>query len=127
MSIQIGKAVYSILTGNTAVYTYVSGKTYPIFAPDEVLNPFIVYSRNSVKPSYTKDGLSFDECLVSIKIISDNYTENINISSAVRTALEFISGTFGGIYIYQSLLTSASEDYGVDGYITTLEFTIKCK
>ena len=124
MSLLIGKAIYSILTGNTLVYSGVGTKIYPIFAPDETLVPFIVYERKNINTFYTKDGPSYDECSVVINIVSENYTECITIANSVRNALEWINGTYGGINVSQSLLTNASETYGIDGFITTLEFSI---
>lgn len=127
MSLLIGKAIYSILTGDTAVSSGVSTKIYPIFAPDETLVPFIVYERKNINPTYTKDGLLNDDVNVTINVVSDNYSECVSIANNVRNALEFKSGTFNGIYIYQSKFSGASEDFGVDGFIQTLDFTIKCK
>lgn len=131
MGLLLGKAIYSILSGNTSLHSILSGATsdkiYPIFAPDEILNPFIVYQRKSTDITYTKDGLTYDDCIITINVVSDNYTEGIEISSYVRQALERIEGTYNGVQIYQSLLSSINEDYGVDGFITTLEFAIKAK
>jgi hypothetical protein len=126
MSIQLGKAIYAILSGDTTVKSYVQNKIYPIFAPDETLVPFIVYERKNVNAFYTKDGLSYDECVIVINIVSANYTECISIADASRKALELKVGVFNGISIYQVLLSNVSEDYGVDGFITSLEFTLRC-
>lgn len=127
MSLLIGKAIYSILSGDTLVKSYVNDKIFPIFAPDETLNPFIVYTRRNVDANYSKDGLAYDDTNITITIVSDNYTECITIANAVRLALELKEGDYNGIYIYQSLLSSSTEDYGIDGFITILEFTIKCR
>ena len=127
MSLQIGKAIYSILSGDTAVKSYVGKKIYPIFAPDETLAPFIVYERKNLSATYTKDGLIYDDCSVIVNIVSDNYTECINIASAVRSILELKVGQYNGINIINILLSSAAEDYGIDGFITTLEFAIRSR
>jgi len=127
MSLILGKAIYSILTGDTSVSSYVNKKIYPIFAEDNIINPFIVYSRTNLNTFYSKDGLLYDEVSISVNVISDDYTENINISNAVRNALELKTGDYNGIYIYSLLFENATEDFGVDGYITRLDFTVKCK
>lgn len=127
MSILLGKAIYQILSGDTTIKSYVNDKIYPIFAPDETLNPFIVYERKNVNAFYTKDGLTYDEATISVSVVSDNYTECVTIANAVRTALELINGIYNGIEIYQSLFSGVTEDFGIDGFITTIDFTIKCK
>ena len=126
-AIQIGKAIYLMISGDRLAKSAVSNKIYPIFAPDETLVPFIVYERRNLNGTYTKDGLDCDECTVVINIVSDNYTENIEISDAVRKALELKVGTYSGLQIDQCKLTSVSEDYGIDGFITTLEFDLNVK
>lgn len=130
-SIQIGKAIYQVLSGDTVLHTYLSGgtsdKIYPIFAPDETLNPFIVYGRRSVNANYTKDGLTYDTVGLYVNVVSDNYSECIAISDAVRSALERKVYTYSGVSILQCILSNVTEDYGVDGYITTLEFIINAK
>lgn len=125
--ISIGKAIYAILSGSTGLTYYVGNKIYPIFAPDETLNPFVVFQRSNNVINYTKDGLLYDEVSLTINVISDNYTECINISEQVRDTLELKVGTYSGVNIYQLLFTGVSEDYGVDGYVSTLQFTLKCK
>ena len=125
--ISVGKAIYSLLTGYTNLTALVDDKIYPIFAPDETINPFIVYQRANNTIQYSKDGLVYDEVSLTVNVVSDNYTECINISEQVRAALELKNGTYSGVNIYQCLFTGVSEDFGVDGFITTLQFTIKCR
>jgi hypothetical protein len=125
--ISLGKAIFYILSGDTTLDSYVGDKIYPIFAPDEVLNPFVAYNTRVSNSFYTKDGLTYDECVLNINIVSDNYTENKQISEAVRNALEFKVGNFNGVIVQQALLSSVNEDYGRDGFITTIEFTYKVK
>lgn len=127
MSLLIGKSIYSILSGNTTLHSYIGDKIYPIFAPDEILVPFLVYERRSLTPYYTKDGLTYDDVSIIINIVSSDYSECITIADEVRRTLELRGGDFSGLYIYRSELINSTEDYGVDGFIQTLEFNIKCK
>ena len=126
-SILLGKAIYSILTGNTELHEYIDDKIYPIFAPDEILVPFLVYERRNIVPSYTKDGLLYDEVGITINIVSADYSDGIEIANIVRSALELKSGDYSGVHIYRTELINSSEDYGVDGFIQTIDFTFKCK
>jgi len=126
MSISIGTAIRSILLNNSTV-SGLTTQIYPIFAPDVTIVPYVVFIRKSVNAEYTKDGLLYDDCNVEINIVDNNYTQCVNIAQAIRNALELKIGIFAGVQIYQCLLVSASETYDIDGYITTLEFAIKCK
>ncbi len=126
MSLQLGKAIYSILSGNTEVHSYVGDKIYPIFAPDEVINSFIVYDLKNMNSYYTKDGFNYDVVTLEVYTISSNYNEAITITDAVRSALELVNGTYGGVNISYCLLANFSQNFGIDGFITTLEFTVTC-
>jgi len=127
MSLLLGKVIYLILSGDTNIHSYVQDKIYPIFAPDETLNPFIVYNLKTNNVIYTKDGLVYDEVSLNINVVSDNYVESISIAQIVRNLLERKVFSHDGIDIYECLVASTNEDYGVDGYITTIEFAIKSK
>jgi len=127
MSLQLGKAIYYILSGNTEVKNYVGNKIFPITTNEGVLAPFIVYERYSIDPEYTKDGPLQDVCSLLVNVIAKEYAECVDISQAVRKALEGKLGVFNGVTILQNQLAGAKEDYGVDGYITQLEFSITSK
>lgn len=124
----INKAIIDILSGNTLLTEYVDSKIYPIVAPDNVLVPFIVITRNNIDTQYTKDISSiYDTIPVIIYVISDDYKESIDIAQIVRNSLEGIRGIYEEINIDYCILNSASEDYGIDGYIQKIEFIIKCR
>ena len=127
MSLIIGKAIYSILSGDTTVAFFVNKKINPIFTPDNVITPFIVFERKNINTTYSNNGVAYDEDRILVNIVSENYPECIDIAEAVRNALELKTGSFNGVTIFSSTLENASENYGVDGYITLLEFTIMCK
>lgn len=131
MALLLGKAVYSILSGDTSLHSILSGTTsdkiYPLFAPDETLNPFIVYSYKTNDVQYTKDGLSFDICSLIVNVVADNYSDSIEIAQLVRNKLERIRGTYSGIDIYECLVSSTNIEFGIDGFITSIEFQVKCK
>lgn len=127
MGLLLGQAIYDILKTNITVHSYVQDKIFPIFAPDSTLNPFIVYTRKSTDVFYTKDGHTYDDCQLSVYIISSNYTECVNIAESVRTSLERKTGTYQGVNLISVEVGSIEEDFNVDGYVTTINFAIKCK
>lgn len=127
MSVLLGKAIYNILTGSTSLHNYVADKIYPIFAPDETINPFIVYKIKSNNINYSKDGLNFDECIVSLFTVSNTYNECVTITQVVRELLERKTGTFNDVSLYECLVNSVDVNYNIDGYISTIEFAVKSK
>jgi hypothetical protein len=130
MSVILGKAIYYLLSTNSAITAAVNDidgkpKIFPIAADDDVKNPFVVFERKSVKPEYSRDGKVLDVCTVEVNVCDDNYTSCIDIANSVRTALELKRGTFAGVNIFSSHLINASENYGVDNFLQTLTFEIK--
>ena len=118
MSLQIGKAIYSILSSNTSIVSKVQKKIYPLVADAEVTFPFIVYKRTGIEPATTKDRFIYNEDVyVDIAIASDKYNETIEIADMVRNALQNKKGNYSGINIQDISLNDADEDYTQDTFI----------
>lgn len=122
--INLGAALYTILTGNTAVMNIVGNKIYPIVIPENTLLPCIVYERSSTV-EYSRDGAIYFDNSVDITILSTNYTEVINISTAVYNALNMYFGQVQGINISDSRLSQIDETYANEAFIQKLTFTMK--
>lgn len=120
MSLQIGKAIYHILSNDTNVVDRVQNKIYPLIADVDTTFPFIVYKRTGIAPADSKDRFIFDEdVFVDVVVASDKYNESIEIAELVRNSLE--KGSYMGIKDIQ--LVDADEDYFEDTFIQKL--TIK--
>ena len=120
MSLQIGKAIYHILSNDTDVVDRVQNKIYPLIADVDTTFPFIVYKRTGISPADSKDRFIFDEdVFVDVVVASDKYNESIEIAELVRNSLE--KGSYMGIKDIQ--LVDADEDYFEDTFIQKL--TIK--
>jgi hypothetical protein len=124
MSIKVGKALYAILTGSTAVKNVVASKIYPIVIPENTSLPVIVYERSG-DVEYTRDGSGFFNDVVDITILSEDYTECIDLTDAVYNALNMYKGTAGSVQIIDSRLTNVSETFAENSYIQKLTFAIK--
>jgi len=122
--INLGKAIYTILSGNTTVYSYVNNKIFPLVIPEKTILPCIVYERNS-NCEYTRDGSGIYNSSLDITILSNNYTESINISQVVFNCLNMYKGTISNINIIDSRLTGLNETFAEDCYIQKLTFNIK--
>jgi len=118
----INKAIYYILSNDDPVKALVSTRIFALTAPESTKAPLIVFARDSVEPVYTKSGWEHDESSVTILIFSKVYSNSIDILKAVRTALEWVKGTFNGVEIGDARVTGIDEGYDMeaDMYYQTL-------
>ena len=82
------QSIHSILTGNTALYDAVNGQIYPLIAPINVTNSYIVHTGNII-PVYTKSGLEYDEYDYYIFLASTDYSSLNEILTQIREIIEF--------------------------------------
>lgn len=122
--ITIGKAIYSILSSNVTVSGYVGTKIFPVIIPAETQLPTIIYERSAVS-DYTRDQLNGYINTIDITVISDNYTEAINIADAVYNALKSYKGLVLGINIVDVRIDSIAEIYAEESYMQKLSFTVR--
>ena len=109
----IGKAVYSILNGTAAVTTIVSDRIYPLRNSELATYPAITYLQIAKTPTDTIDAVSgLDRIDVDIDLFHTNYLSLLTLADAVRTALDQVSGTYGGLTI--SNCKFVSEFDGID-------------
>lgn len=125
-----GKAIYSILTSNSAVNALVSGRVYPQIAAQGAAFPFVVYLLTNVGPSDTKSGVStLDEVRYDIVVAAETYAAAADLTEKVRTAIDRYSGTVAGVNIdsvqFQSL--DADNDPATETYVTSSEYIIRVK
>ena len=99
----IGKAIYSILSNDSSVSSSVGTRIFPSRYIDESGNyqlPFISYQVVSVEPNNTKNGVStYDYTTAQINIVGNSYNDVITLAQNVRTALDYTSGTYEGVVV----------------------------
>jgi hypothetical protein len=126
--IQIGKAIYNILTGNTEVFNYVGDKVFPLAVPldteGKYNSPVLTYERTS-NLDYVKGQAARSTSSIDITIYSYDYRETIYVSTAVFDALNLFQGVVNGITIYDLRLTGISETFDGDSFIQVLTFDCK--
>lgn len=125
MSLLISKSIFSILSENIQLNEKINQKIYPIFAPDETVNPFIVYDINSISSEFSKDGSIYDIIDFSINIVSDNYSDCVQIADLARKAMQISDGMYSNLLIQSVRFQNFSQNFGVDGFIIKLDFTLK--
>lgn len=122
MSLQIGKAIYNILSNDKNITNRVGKKIYPLIADVDTTFPFIIYKRTGIIPADSKDRFIYsEEVYVEVVIASDKYNESIEIADLVRSTLT--TGKYNEIKGIQ--ITDADEDYIEDTFIQNLTFKIK--
>jgi hypothetical protein len=107
--LNIGLAVDYLLR-NAPGLESLGGRIFPVMitSDEEVPFPNLVYGRTSISPALTKGG-GKDVVSVTIDIWGTSYAEVIGLAMATREALEHKNGTFAGVRLQDSYLTSASE------------------
>jgi len=124
--ITLGKSIYSILSNNSTITGYTGTNIFPLVIPEGKTLPCIVYERNS-DLEHTKDRTGVYSSLVDITILSEEYTECINITEAVFNALENYTGSVQGIDIIDIRLDSVNETFQESAYIQKLAFRVRSR
>ena len=126
----IGKAIYGILSGTTAVTDLVSTKIFPEIAEQETAAPFVIYQVQSVQPEDTHDGPSkLDEVRVEVLCYDDAYNGAADLASAVRGALDRVKGTYNGVNVESVQFNDVDFEIEYDPrrYSQVLTFTFRIK
>lgn len=126
-----GLAIYKILSTDVDVSTLVGTKIFPNVAKNSTQFPFIIYDVNGETPTNDKDGVStLDTDSLMVSCYSKTYTEAADLALKIRTALDRVKGTFGGVEIqsiqyvgYDGLFDDDSGDEGI--YRKALNFNIR--
>lgn len=126
MILQVGKVIYSLLTGNAEITKLVGKKIYPLIADFSTTFPFIVYKRDSIDEATSKDRLINKQgATVTVVVASDKYNNSIEVAQTVIDALRNKRGLIAGINVKDISLLGADEDYIDDTYIQRLSFKIE--
>lgn len=120
--INISKAIYYLLA-NSSVTGYTGTRIYPIVMPENTPFPMVVYERRT-NPEYSKDDAVLKLTTGIITVISDDYTESINLANAVNTALENYNGVVSGIDVKDIMLDSVDEIFANGAYMQKLVYNI---
>lgn len=131
-SILVGKYLYSILSHDAEVTSFVDGdKILPLLAMGQEDNgefvdikfPFIVYTREDITPVYTKDILTENLVKFTILCVDKDYINCLDVANAVRHALEGKRYSDEDIRIFTIKLDSIQEDLIENAYVQTLHFS----
>lgn len=124
MTERAGAAINSLLLASQAVKDLVEDKIFPVVVETDVPEPFIVYRRTGLTPSYQKDSRGKDSIFVDVLIVSESYSKTIQIYSAVVAAVEHKRGVIAGVNIDDIRLADSLEDADENYHIQQLTFEI---
>jgi len=126
-----GLAIYNILSNDADVSALVGTRIFPNVAKNKTQFPFIIYDVDGESPTDDKDGVStLDTDSVMVSGYSKTYAEASDLALKIRTALDRVNGTFGGVVVqsiqyggYNDLFDDDSGDEGI--YRKALDFKIR--
>ncbi len=115
---EIGKVIYNILSNDSNVSPLVTTSgNLRIFPsrynfPTDVKLPYITYQMFADEPNNTKNGVStYDYVRVQISIYHNSYADMITLAGHVRTALDYVSGTYSGVVVDKIFYQDQNELY----------------
>lgn len=127
MRLVISKHIYSALTNSVELNEVVGKKIFPIATKKEEHFPFITYERDSVTPRYDKSGASVTESVVIVNVLSESYTQSLNIAEMVIRALERKDVVYDDFAVIGATMLGANEDYIANTYVQQITFNFMTK
>lgn len=130
--LNIGEAVYKILTEDETVSALVGNHVYPVVAPEGTQFPYVVYSCMSMSTASDKDSYFYQQDVIEgIFICTDKYQDGIDIAMAVTEAMQFddlsVEVGDGEINIMESRFDSRTEDYVSNTFVQGLTIHLKIR
>ncbi len=132
-TLDIGKAIYSLLVSDTTVSALVGENIFPLVAPEGTEFPYVVYSCVSMTTARDKDQLFYQQDVSEAVIVcTEDYTSGIEIATAIAQALQFeekqvILDSGMTIDIMESGFSGKTEDYVQNTYVQGLMFNLKLR
>ena len=122
-SLSAGVIIYDILSNDADIQAAVT-KVFPVVA-DEARLPYIAYRRGKMEQNPTKAACGADTITVEVLCFGNTYTESIDVAELVRSALDHVQHTAGGLTMRSCVLADAEELWQDDAFVQSLTFSIK--
>ncbi len=127
----IGKAIYKLLSTNIAVSSMVGTRIAPNIMPQTSKFPFIVYDVSTDSPEGQKDSVALlDNVSIMVSAYCKTYSDASKLANYIRTALDRVNGLYVGVNIqaidfdgYDDVFDDMSGSDGV--YRKSLNFNIR--
>ncbi len=114
----IGNYIAAAVKASSAMNTLIAGRIYPVIIPQNVSYPAITYSvSNSPADTGHETAATQDRASVQFNIWATTYASCLAIDTALRTLLDNVSATAGGVVV-----TGCDYAGGQDGIDDKLEY-----
>lgn len=124
-SLNIGKVIYTNLSTDSRIQGILGKRIYPVIAENNAALPFIIYKRDTLTSNGCKDGVYEDNIIFTINIVTEKYSQGVEIANLVRDILEKDMIQYEQMTLEDTTIQGASESYSDDSYIQTLKFNTK--
>lgn len=124
----VGKAIFNILSNDAGLSELVGNRIFPEMAPEQALNPYLVYSVLSIDPTDTKQASStVDVSQLETYSVSNNYSDCMDVSEAARAALDRNAGLFSEVNIQSIQYQSADTEFNATQrvYIAQQRYSVR--
>ena len=101
-------------------------KIFPVFAAAGTKFPYVILTRESMSPEYTKDGCYENEVYIVILVVHNSYDAGADIANKIRNKLDLCRYHADNIYIDRIELSGCGEGITIDndGYVQELRFKV---
>lgn len=101
-------------------------KIFPVFAKASTKFPYVILTRESMSPEYTKDGCYENEVYIVILVVHKTYDAGAYIANKIRNKLDLCRYHTDNIYIDRIELSGCGEGITIDndGYVQELRFKV---
>lgn len=127
----IGKLIYSRLSTDGDILSYVGSKIYPDIVPQNVQYPFVVYTIVNSLPVDFKDGQSnLEEITLQVDVYTQNYDDTQILSNLIRNRLDRFVGIVEGVEVQSIKYMSATSQVfnaELSVYWMSIDFMVKMK
>lgn len=82
------KEIFSLLSNDPTIQTFVGDKIYPLVAPQDVEGDFIALRRDGYRRQDTKMGVAIQQSVFYVFVISEDYDRSLDIADVVYDVLE---------------------------------------
>jgi hypothetical protein len=126
----VGKAIYYLLSNATDVTDICGTRIFPEVAEQESATPLVVYEIINVDPDDTNDGpAKLDEVTVDVVCYADTYDVAADLASVCRVALDRVRGTYNGVNV-ESIQFTTVDSQVIDSprrYVMAGTFIVRVK
>lgn len=125
----IGKAIYDILSNHAGLTALVSTRIYPVAAAQQAALPYVVFDTNRTDPVNRFSGRArMQHLYLTVSAFSKDYSQCAAVAVQINEALDRVAaGTYSGVVI-QGVLFENQYDGGFidedDVFMIPVEFKI---